>query len=62
MHEFRPTIDLRGLVVYAEDLILYDEAQTGALEREDAIIVNAHENAHMYFGDLVKAPANWLNP
>ncbi len=49
-------------MVYAEDLILYDEAQTGALEREDAIMVNAHENAHMYFGDLVKAPANWSCP
>ena len=42
-----------GLITYGEDLLLYDETQSGADEKEVAVLVNAHENAHMWFGDIV---------
>ncbi len=44
-----------GLVTYDEDLLLFDERQTGAQEKEDVVFVIGHENVHNWFGDLVGA-------
>ncbi len=53
-----------GLIVYAEDLLVWDEVLSGAREQESAAAVIAHENAHNFFGDLVTCQwwdAIWLN-
>lgn len=42
-----------GLVTYREDILLLDPANTTVRQRRSCVSVNAHELAHMWFGDLV---------
>ncbi len=53
-----------GMIVYQESVLLIDEAQTGAQEKQDLLYVNAHENAHQWFGNDVTCDwwhEIWLN-
>jgi len=42
-----------GAITYREDILLLDAASTTVRQRRSCVSVNAHELAHMWFGDLV---------
>ena len=42
-----------GAITYRDDLLLLDPATSTVSQRRSSINVNAHELAHMWFGDLV---------
>ncbi|XP_031783197.1 glutamyl aminopeptidase isoform X1 [Nasonia vitripennis] len=48
-----------GLVTYREARLLYDKKTTSTANREDIVMVIAHEFAHMWFGNLVTM--RWWN-
>lgn len=42
-----------GLIIYTESLMLYNELKTTAYAKQEIAMVIAHEQAHLWFGDLV---------
>lgn len=42
-----------GAITYRDDLLLLDPATATAAQRRSSLTVNAHELAHLWFGDLV---------
>lgn len=49
-----------GLVTYREARLLYDKNTTSTANREDIVLVIAHEFAHMWFGNLGKVSIYYL--
>lgn len=53
-----------GLIIYRETALLYDEDDSSESAKERVATVIAHEQAHMWFGDLVTCEwwsYTWLN-
>lgn len=42
-----------GMIIYRESYLLYDADKTSAYAKQDIATVIAHEQAHLWFGDLV---------
>lgn len=53
-----------GLLTYRETALLYDESESTSMAQQRVATVIAHEQAHMWFGDLVTCDwwsMTWLN-